>query len=278
MKAFYRKWGGMSRYRWMVAHPGIAQIRAVIAPVRSQVTSHPIYRRLDSVPAGAAFTTQHVYAVWDFMSLLKSLQIDLTCVRIPWQPQGSPAVRRLINDIVLVEESDEIDGEYLSHFELYLRGMTELGADTTTVHMFLAAIDSGVPTVTALSTAGVPAAAAGFVRETCRMIDDLPVHARAAVFAFGREDLIPAMFEEVLAAGKHPQTAAFGTYLARHVQVDEEEHTPMAMQMLVDLCAGDDTRWRECAAAAHRALSARLRFWDAIAAGLPEPQPVAVPA
>jgi hypothetical protein len=261
----------MSRYSAAVRHPGIARVRTAIGPVRAQVTQHPLYRRLDSVPAVAAFSTHHVYAVWDFMSLLKSLQLDLTGGGLPWLPKATPAVRRLINDIVLVEESDEIDGEFISHFELYLRAMTQLGADTGPVHSFLGAVGAGEPVPDALHTSAVPAPSIAFVTETWRMIGELPVHARAAVFAFGREDLIPAMFTEVLAAGTDPRTATFRTYLSRHIEVDEEEHTPMAMQMLVDLCADDDKRWRECAEAAERALDARLRFWDGILAALPAP-------
>ncbi|WP_033342001.1 DUF3050 domain-containing protein [Catenuloplanes japonicus] len=260
----------MSRYRWALSHPGISRIRHEIAPVRAQVTAHPLYRRLDDADAIARFTTHHVYAVWDFMSLLKSLQSELTCVSVPWRPTGSPTARRLINDIVLAEESDEIDGEFISHFELYRRGMTGLGADTAPLDDFLHRIEAGAHPVAALTAAGAPATAAEFVGETFDMIATLPVHARAAVFAFGREDLIPPMFAEVLAAEADPRSAVFRTYLARHIQVDEEEHAPMAMQMIADLCGDHDTAWRECATAARRALQARLRFWDGVLAALPE--------
>ncbi|GLY05384.1 MULTISPECIES: DUF3050 domain-containing protein [Actinoplanes] len=262
----------MSRYHWALTHPGISRIRAAVQPVRAQVTAHPIYHRLTTRSAVAAFAEQHVYAVWDFMSLLKSLQIDLTGVRLPWRPQGSPVVRRLINDIVLAEESDEINGEYLSHFELYRRAMTGLGADTGPLDRFIAALDEGVYVPEALHLAAVPPAATDFVTDTWQMIHDLPVHSRAAVFAFGREDLIPDMFADLLATDADPRTADFRTYLSRHVELDEEHHTPMAMQMLVDLCADDDKRWRECADAAQRALHARLRLWNAILPTLGDPK------
>src|SRR5690606_15785274 len=72
----------------------------------------------------------HVYAVWDFMSLLKALQINLTCTTTPWIPIGNPQIRYLINEIVLAEETD-IDqaGNRLSHYEMYIDAMKDLGAN-----------------------------------------------------------------------------------------------------------------------------------------------------
>src|ERR1700727_1642916 len=71
-------------------------------------------------------------------SLLESLQRDRTCVNVPWIPTGATGSRRLINDIVLVEESDELNGGFISHFELYLCGMAESGASTAAIDAFIA--------------------------------------------------------------------------------------------------------------------------------------------
>ena len=79
----------------------------------------------------------HVYAVWDFMSLLKALQIELTCTTLPWKPVGDTKIRRLINSIVLEEESDvDADGNPSSHYEMYLDAMIECGADTKKIESF----------------------------------------------------------------------------------------------------------------------------------------------
>jgi hypothetical protein len=208
----------------------------------------------------------HVFAVWDFMSLLKSLQRQLTCVELPWVPTGPTGSRRLINDIVLVEESDELQGGFISHFELYLAGMTQAGADRGAIDTFIDALRHKVDVPDALVKADVPAPSAEFVGTTWAFIAQAPVHCQAAAFAFGREDLIPDMFEQVVKvnANRGGQLDTFVDYLARHIEVDGEEHTPMAMQMLADLNGDDEAKWDECAQTVNRALEARVRLWDGI--------------
>ncbi|KUO21719.1 DUF3050 domain-containing protein [Streptomyces dysideae] len=254
----------MSRYDWSMSHEEIDRARAAIEPMRKEVTAHPIYQRISSRAHMATFMEHHVFAVWDFMSLLKSLQRDLTCVDVPWVPRGSEVSRRLINDIVLVEESDELNGGFTSHFELYRAGMTEADAETTRIDTFLALLAEGHDVPAALHAAQVPAPAAEFVRTTFGIIADRPLHCRAAAFAFSREDLIPDMFDQVIKEEGTDRFPLFCDYLARHIEVDGEEHTPMAMQMVADLCGTDDTRWQEAVQTATLALEARARLWDGI--------------
>ncbi|MET7473169.1 DUF3050 domain-containing protein [Streptomyces sp. NPDC005648] len=206
----------------------------------------------------------HVFAVWDFMSLLKSLQRDLTCVDVPWVPRGTEVSRRLINDIVLVEESDELNGGFTSHFELYRAAMAEAGAETARLDTFLALLTEGHGVPAALRGAQVPLPASEFVRTTFAIIEDRPLHCRAAAFAFSREDLIPDMFDQVISKEGTEHFPLFRDYLARHIEVDGEEHTPMALQMVADLCGTDDTRWEEAVETATLALEARSRLWDGI--------------
>jgi hypothetical protein len=212
----------------------------------------------------------HVFAVWDFMSLLKSLQRNLTCVEVPWGPTGPTGSRRLINDIVLVEESDERAGGFISHFELYLDGMTQAGADRTAIDAFIGLMRAGRPVLTSLKEAEAPGPAADFTSMTWGFIESAPVHCQAAAFAFGREDLIPDMFDQVADVNRTVanRLATFVDYLERHIQVDSEEHTPMAMQMLADLCGDDPAKWRQCEETVNTALAARARLWDGILAAI----------
>ena len=222
----------MSRYKWDGTHSGIEMIRSETATARAAVTEHAIYHGLRSQQDLVTFMEHHVFAVWDFMSLLKSLQRDLTCVDVPWVPSGPVTARRLINDIVLVEESDELGDGFTSHFELYRAGMAEAGADTGPIDRLLSLLGVGTGVPDALRAAGAPKPSVDFVAATFDVIEKSPVHCRAAAFAFGREDLIPEMFDQVLARGDDESLRTFRDYLARHIEVDGEQHTPMAMRMV----------------------------------------------
>jgi len=249
----------MSWEGWGKTHPGV-ELLAAVSSARAQVTTHPLYASLNTRAAIITFMEHHVFAVWDFMSLLKSLQRNLTCVTVPWVPTGPTDSRRLINDIVLAEESDELRGGHISHFEWYVAGMAEAGADHSVIDRFIDLIRAEEPVPCALEAAGVPRAAAEFVTATWGLIGSGPVHCQAAAFAFGREDLIPDMFTKVVAVNQQKGgLETFVDYLERHIEVDGEAHTPMAMQMLADLCGQDEVKWRESTDTACAALAARSR-------------------
>jgi hypothetical protein len=254
-----------SRYQWDRTNPGLSVLQDAVREQRDEVVNHRIYGELDSFARVRTFLEHHVFAVWDFMSLLKTLQIRLTSVEVPWIPSGPAGSRRLVNEIVLVEESDELADGYISHFELYLNGMTDAGADRGPVDAFLCELARKTPVREALTEAKVPDPAEQFVLTTWKIIEQAPVHCQAATFAFGREDLIPEMFKQVIQiADPNGSLTVFKDYLARHVEVDGEQHTPMAMQMLIDLCGDDQAKWDECASAVRTALAARSALWTGI--------------
>src|SRR5580693_2721761 len=234
-------------------------LRAAIDAGRKEVIGHPLYARLTTETAVATFMEHHVWAVWDFMSLLKSIQQQLTCTEVPWVPTKMPRARRLVNEIVLAEESDEVGDGYLSHFELYLAAMAQAGADTAPITRFIDLLRHGNSVPGALREVEPPAAAEAFVADTFYLIVSAPLHARAAAFAFGREDLIPEMFEQVTGAGR---LSVFTDYLVRHITTDADEHSPMAMAMLGELCGENPARWADCQAAVTGALTARRALWD----------------
>jgi type II secretory pathway component PulF len=147
--------------------------------------------------------------------------------------------------------------------------MREAGADTTAIEKLVHLLRNGGSVVDSLKEAGVPQASIDFAATTWDIIENQPVHCQAAAFAFGREDLIPDMFTQVVAVNERSNRLnTFVDYLERHIEVDGEQHTPMAMQMVTDLCGDDDAKWEACADTINTALAARARLWDSILAAV----------
>ncbi|MCH7702213.1 MAG: DUF3050 domain-containing protein [Planctomycetes bacterium] len=236
--------------------------------LREQLVTHRLYAEMKTPADLAIFMEHHVFAVWDFMSLLKALQLRLTCVALPWVPQGDPSARRLINEIVLDEESDENrEGGYTSHFELYRAAMVQSGASTSGIDDLLGRLGGGETFDDALQQARIPEAARTFVRATWDILQSKPTHAIAAAFTFGREDLIPDMFRALVVDldERFPnQLGVLRYYLERHIQLDEEHHTPLARRMVAALCETDSKKWQEAQEGARDALQARIALWDGI--------------
>jgi hypothetical protein len=241
----------------------------VIAGLTDQLNSHPLYARVQTLDHLRLFMSNHVYSVWDFMSLLKYLQMRVAPAAVPWTPKGSPAVRFFVNQIVVGEESDEglpdADGNptYASHFELYCDAMREIGADPSgAIHFSETAAMQGLDAALALGIA--PVGAKHFVESTFAFIDTDKPHVVAAAFAFGREHIIPAMFRSLLSRMNITQKLAptFHYYLERHIHLDEDFHAPLSLKMVNELIGGDATKAREAEEAARAAVNARLKFWS----------------
>ena len=241
-------------------------------PLRAKLLEHPLYARLQTLADLRIFMEHHVFAVWDFMSLLKTLQRRLTCVNVPWVPQGEPAVRALINQIVLGEESDRgLDGRSYSHFELYLEAMREAGAETAAMDEFIRLLRDGVEVEAALAAVRAPECVRNFVAGSFQVLREGKIHAVAAAFTYGREDLIPAMFGELVASLNTQFPGRVETlryYLERHIQLDGDEHGELGRQMVASLCGNDPLRWEEAREAAVRVLEQRLALWDGITAAV----------
>lgn len=240
-----------------------------LALLSERLIQHPLYNQLHSLDAIKTFMEVHAFAVWDFMSLVKFLQQKLTCVQTPWVPVGSPSTRRLINEIVWGEESDvDAEGNPVSHFELYLQAMEAVGADTRPIENFVQHIQNGTPWRDALVLSNAPKSAVDFVTSTMEWIEQGKVHVVAGVFTFGREDLIPDVFIELVRSlSKQPETGAATLlyYLERHIEVDGDTHGPMALQMIEELCGDDKDKQHQAMEAACKALQARIDLWDGIA-------------
>jgi hypothetical protein len=243
-----------------------------LVALRGRLLEHPLYGSLRSARDVGVFMRHHVFCVWDFQSLLKGLQRHLTCVAVPWLPTVDPVSRRLVNEIVLEEESDEDGrGGYLSHFELYLEAMRDAQADTGPITHFLAGLRADQPVEQALHSASVPPATAAHVCLSLNLARSADPHRLAAAFALGREDLIPAMFVRFLhhlAASDAARFGRFAWYLQRHIGLDAEQHGPQSRRLLERLCYEDAIRQGEALEVACACLQARLAVWDEILVAL----------
>ena len=205
----------------------------------------------------------HVYAVWDFMSLLKALQSLLTCTSSPWKPVGDGKIRQLVNSIVLEEESDvDKENNPLSHYEMYIDAMKQCGANTSAIESF----------VSNVSTTNIPSVNDGvdaFLKTTFDVIESNETHKIASAFTFGREDLIPDMFTAIVNEyNTENNLDKFVYYLERHIELDGGEHGPLALELISNLCGDDDDKWREVEETAIACLVARKKLWDSILADL----------
>jgi hypothetical protein len=247
---------------------GIKLIEETIALDRNKLINHPIYSTLQNLSELRTFSEFHVFAVWDFMSLLKSLQINLTCTTLPWKPVGSANTRYLINEIVLGEESDvDEKGIRTSHFELYLKAMEEMGADTSTIKEFLVQLNSNNSLKEVISESNIHKAIKQFLAFTFDIVFNKAPHIQSSVFTFGREDLIPDMFVSMLNKlhSEYPEkVSTFKYYLERHIEVDGGHHKHLALQMVEELCGDNETYWKEAAHYAAESIKVRSNLWDAV--------------
>jgi len=246
----------------------LENVRKAIDPLRQQIIDHKVYSVINDIEDLKIFMQFHVYAVWDFMSLLKALQINLTCTSTPWFPVGSGDTRFLINEIVVGEESD-IDsfGTRKSHFELYLDAMQQSNARPEDIQKFLTTLKETGDLNAAYSAAKTPAEAQNFVNSTFKAIADNKSHVQAAVFTFGREDLIPHMFHSIISDiyKESPESISiFKYYLERHIEVDGDHHSHLALEMTSNLCGNNEQYWKEAEEATIESLQRRIDLWDGV--------------
>ena len=240
-------------------NPKISELNEKLQPYRNEIVKHKLYSKLKTKSDIKKLMESHVFAVWDFMSLLKALQIKLTCFEIPWRPIGDPKIRRLVNSIVLEEESDvDSEGNPASHFELYLEAMKECEAETSTIETFMKNLNKD-------SRPKINEDIDNFLNTTFSIIEGGKSHEIASAFTFGREDLIPDMFLAIVNdMNKEKSFDKFVYYLERHIELDGGDHGPLALELICNLCGDDEKKWDEVQEVAIKCLKARKLLWDKI--------------
>ena len=235
--------------------------------LRKSLIEHPLYNSMENLSDIKKFMEVHVYAVWDFMSLVKNLQMNLTCISTPWIPSENSLTARLINEIVWGEETD-IDKNKVakSHFEMYLDSMDEIGANTNKIENLIELVKQGKDIFRIIQNHDISDEIKDFLNFTFSVIKNNKVHVTAAVFTFGREDLIPNMFIEIVRKIKleNKSVESLIYYLERHIEMDGDHHGPMAMNMIESLCENNDNKIKEALDSSKLALKKRIKLWDYI--------------
>lgn len=247
----------------------IQTVEERIKALQKKLLNHSLYGKIKSPEQLQIFMQHHVFAVWDFMSLLKSLQRKLTKTETPWVPIGCPETRYLINEIVLAEETDvNMEGKRQSHFEMYLDAMKKSQASTEAIDKFLKHIEHGTDIFLVIAISELSQSVKEFLKFTFEIIAEDKPHKTAAAFTFGRENLIPMMFnsiiEKIQTQFPSEDLTLFKYYFDRHIELDEDEHGPMALTMIENLCGDDEEKWKEVEEVSIKALEKRLILWNGI--------------
>ncbi len=246
----------------------VCDIQASLEEERQSLLNHPLYEQLIDVDSLRIFMEHHVWAVYDFMCMAKRLQSAFTTTSFPWKPPRVPELARLMNEIILGEESDvRPDGSASSHLELYLEAMEEVGASTTPIKRFLQALDAGRTWQGSLQNCGAPKAGTQFAQETLQAVENESLAFIAGAFTFGRENLLPDLFLQFV---RHLDQSHPGKFLdlvyyfQRHIEVDGEEHGPLAIKMLEKTVEAGQGTAVDAFEGAQAELVKRCSLWDSI--------------
>ena len=247
----------------------ISYIESQTKLLRKKINNHSLYKNLSSIEDVKTFMENHVFAVWDFMSLLKALQSILTNNNVPWTPKGNGTTARFINEIVMGEESDlNENGEVKSHFEMYIDAMEQINANTNQIRKFISLLENKSTLKDSINIVNLDPILRNFVNFTFDVIKSGKAHCIASAFTFGREDVIPDMFLEIIQKSKTDSTdqrySKLLYYLNRHIEIDGDEHGPISLKMVENLCGDDTKKWDEALDVAKLALKQRIKLWDLI--------------
>lgn len=257
----------------------IETVNQELAPLIQKIKHHDLYGHIHSLEDLGIFMSYHVFAVWDFMCLLKELHREIVTTKAPWFPPKDAYSAYLIGRILLEEESDLSDGShhfsqnipcYCSHFEMYLKAMNTLETNTLPIQEFLYRLSRKESLRQAAAKIGLPSAILKFVQVTFSFFSK-ETHKIAAAFVYGREAITSSLFtplvrqlELTIPSEQKHLLKNLLYYLNRHIELDDADHLPRAQQMLINLAGDDPQKWQEISSHAKIALNARLDFLTAI--------------
>lgn len=230
---------------------------------------HPIYDRLVGRGPIQAFMEAHVFCVFGYQQLLRSIHRDLMGVSQTLHNEAFKEAFRIMHEIVLEEELDFSDeGRIVSHLELYLEAMREMDCDLSWVFGFLDDWERHVPPLEALGRSGFPDSIKEFGAFIFSSLNR-PLHEKATIFFYEGEPYIPDRFLYHLEL----QTEALPLslwldYWERHIEGVKKPGFSAAGRLVEILCAKDPKLNHEAERAAEEVLKKRKKLFDALEATL----------
>jgi len=246
----------------------VFQSNSNLITLQNNLRNHPVYKSIETLEDLRCFVEHHIYSVWDFMSLVKYIQSEISPSIYPWFPNNHGNLRRFINEIVLEEETDKINSEQtVSHFELYIDSMKEIGATTDQIYSFIDMIDERKNFEEVIFSSSIDQNIKSFLSFTFNIIESNEVHKIAAAFTFGRENVIPDMFIKIvkkISKENDLRSKKFIYYLERHIELDGNDHGPIALKMINNLCGEDISKWDDVINIAKKSMEMRIKLWNHI--------------
>lgn len=248
------------------------ELYEMLQKMQIKLQGHQIYHSIITPSDLKTFMEHHVFAVWDFMSLVKRLQRDLTSTNLVWESKEYKVATRMINEIILGEESDDITDEgYISHFELYKKAMNEVNAEKKQINCLTDSLKQYHEPNKILKYLSTQTCTnedvKKFISETFKVIIDKSTSFNLGYFYYGREHAIPPMFQKLhdsICVNRNTPCPNMKKYLIRHIQVDSESHAPMSEIMMKEVSNGDETEEKEMIIGGIYAIENRIDFWTNI--------------
>ncbi len=234
--------------------------------IKHKISAHPLFASKLEPKHICKFMESHIFAVWGFMSILKSLQKIITPDNLPWMPNKNTknGLVNFVNEIILCEESDYIEGiGFISHFEIYLLAMKNMGAKTDQLDKLIARITDNGYNENYLDDINASVEVKSFLKHDLEVSINGTLPEIIGAFTLGREKVIPNMFSYILPAIKETSTSKYLiTYLERHIDIDGDRHGPLSMKLLNTSC--DKKQLSLAYATAIKSLELRLLVWDKV--------------
>ena len=235
--------------------------------LRNELLRHEVYDAIQNSSDLQIFMQHHVFAVYDFMWLLKRLQQEVCGCEVPWLPPADPQLTRFVNEIVLGEESDEDGmGGFSSHFDIYLSAMNDVLAPTNAIMDFIERLRNGHPVPVAFETIPIAQSVKDFVTYNHKLAVSGTASEVASAFCFGREDIIPDMFQRLLGGfnSSGVNVPRLKHYIERHIELDGDHHGPLSHALVNRLCGTSDLAIHQAINAARASISNRIALWDGV--------------